>query len=88
VKLNVVSIPCVELLHAKDAAYRRELFPEGVPVVTIEAGRTDLWRRLTGASGLAIGIDHYGASAPGAVNGEEFGFTVPAVAAKIESWLA
>jgi transketolase len=88
VKLNVVSIPCVELLSAQDAGVRLALFPEGVPVVTIEAGLTDPWRALTGASGLAIGIDHYGASAPGPVNAEKFGFTVPAVTAKIEAWLA
>jgi transketolase len=42
---------------------------------------------LTGSAGLAIGIDHYGASAPGGVNGEKFGFTVAAVTAKIEAWL-
>jgi len=88
VKLNVVSIPCVEVLNAQDAKARLELFPEGVPVVTVEAGLTDPWRALTGASGLAIGIDHYGASAPGPVNAEKFGFTVPAVTAKIEAWLA
>jgi transketolase len=88
VKLNVVSIPCAELLHAQDPAYYRDLFPEGVPVATIEAGRTDLWRGLAGPRGLTIGIDRYGASAPGSVNGEEFGFTVAAVTAKIEAWLA
>jgi transketolase len=87
IKLNVVSIPCVEILHAQDAKYQRGLFPEGVPVATIEAGRTDPWRALTGPAGLAIGIDHYGASAPGGVNGEKFGFTVEAVAGKIEAWL-
>jgi transketolase len=87
VKVNVVSIPCVERFHAQDASYRDELFPRGVPVATIEAGRTDLWRALTGPSGLAIGIDHYGASAPGDVNAEKFGFTVPGVVAKIEAWL-
>ena len=57
------------------------------PVATIEAGRTDLWRAFTGPSGLALGIDRYGASAPGAVNAEEFGFTVQAVTAKLEAWL-
>jgi transketolase len=86
-KLNVVSIPCVELFHAQDPAYRAALFPDGVPVATIEAGRTDLWRALTGPTGLAIGIDGYGASAPAAVNAEKFGFTVDAVTAKIAAWL-
>jgi transketolase len=87
IKLNVVSIPCLEILQAQDAKYRHGLFPEGVPVATIEAGRTDVWRALSGPAGLAIGIDRYGASAPGGVNGEKFGFTVEAVAGKIEAWL-
>jgi transketolase len=87
VRLNVVSIPCVEVLNAQDAGVRLDLFPEGVPVATIEAGLTYPWRALTGAAGLAIGIDHYGASAPGPVNAEKFGFTVPAVTAKIAAWL-
>ena len=87
-KLNVVSIPCVELLHAQPAAYHHELFPDGVPVATIEAGRTDPWRALVGPDGLTIGIDHYGASAPAAVNAEKFGFTADAVAGKIAAWLS
>jgi transketolase len=87
VKLNVVSMPCVEIFAAQEASYRSGIFPDGVPVATIEAGCTGLWRALTGSSGLAIGIDRYGASAPGGVNGEKFGFTVPAVTAKIEAWL-
>jgi transketolase len=85
--LNVVSIPCVELFHEQEPAYRAGLFPGGVPVATIEAGRTDLWRALTGPNGLAIGIDSYGASAPASVNAEKFGFTVEAVTAKIAAWL-
>jgi len=86
-KLNVVSIPCVEIFHGQDPAYRNALFPDGVSVATIEAGRTDCWRALTGPKGLTIGIDGYGASAPAAVIAEKFGFTVDAVAAKIATWL-
>jgi transketolase len=87
VKLNVVSIPCVEIFETQDASYRHELFPDGVRVASVEAGRTDPWRALAGPKGLTIGIDRYGASAPGSVNAEHFGFTVEAVTAKIESWL-
>jgi transketolase len=87
-RLNVVSIPCVEIFHAQDRAFRDELFPTGVPVATVEAGRTEPWRALTGPSGLAIGIDDYGASAPAQVNAEKFGFTVDAVTAKIATWLS
>ncbi|HZN53944.1 MAG TPA: transketolase, partial [Candidatus Polarisedimenticolaceae bacterium] len=85
--VDVVSIPCAELFHAQPRPVRDALFPAGVPVVTVEAGRTDPWRALAGPDGLCIGIDRYGASAPGAVNGEKFGFTVDAVTARIEEWL-
>ena len=87
IELAVVSIPCVELFHAQEQAYRDALFPVGVPVVTIEAGRTAPWRALAGPGGLTIGIDRFGASAPSAVNADKFGFTVEAVRAAIEAWL-
>ena len=87
ISINVVSLPCVELFHAQPQAYRDSLFPAGAPVATIEAGRTDPWRALTGPKGLALGIDHYGASAPATVNGEKFGFTVEAVTARLQAWL-
>ena len=87
VKLNVVSIPCVEIFSTQDEKYRASLFPRGVPVATVEAGRTDPWRALAGADGLTIGIDRFGASAPGPVNGEKFGFTVEAVTSSIARWL-
>ena len=87
IRLNVVSIPCVEIFEAQEAAYRDALFPPGVPVATIEAGRTQPWRSLAGRDGLTIGIDRYGASAPGPVNGEKFGFTVESVTERIARWL-
>ena len=87
VELHVVSIPCAEIFAAQDGAYRDALFPPGVPVATIEAGRTTPWRALAGPKGLCLGIDHYGASAPGGVLGEKFGFTVEAVTRAIEEWL-
>jgi transketolase len=42
---------------------------------------------LVGRDGLVIGIDHFGASAPGEVLAEKFGFTGPAVAERVKSWL-
>jgi transketolase len=86
-KINVVSIPCVEIFHAQDPTYRTELLPTGLPVATIAAGRTDLWKALTGPDGLTIGIDTFGASAPSPVNAEKFGFTVDAVTGDIATWL-
>ncbi len=86
-RINVVSIPCVEVFHEQDADYRNALFPRGVPVATIEAGRTDPWRALTGPDGLNIGIDRFGASAPWTVIAEKLGFTPDAVTARIREWL-
>ena len=43
--------------------------------VTIEAGITHGWEKFSGINGLSIGIDHYGASAPGKVLANEYGFT-------------
>jgi transketolase len=86
-KVRVVSALSLEVFAQQDAAYRDGVLPKGVKKVSIEAGRTDPWRGIVGENGLAIGIDHFGASAPDKVLGKEFGFTVDAVTAKIEAWL-
>ncbi|HEY8079111.1 MAG TPA: transketolase, partial [Labilithrix sp.] len=87
-KVRVVSGLCLEVFEQQDEAYRRSVLPKGAKVVSIEAGITEPWRKYTGEGGLAIGLDHFGASAPDKVLGEKFGFTVDAVTAKIQSWLA
>jgi transketolase len=86
-KVNVVSVPCLEIFLEQDPAYRAQLFPSGAPVVTIEAGVTDPWRVLAGTDGLTLGIDRFGASAPAGVLGEEFGFTAESVVRRIREWL-
>ena len=86
-RINVVSVPCLELFRAQRAVYQQRLFPAGVPVATIEAGSTGPWRAIAGPDGLTIGIDHFGASAPAEVNAEEFGFTEEAVTLKVREWL-
>src|SRR5262249_6871016 len=63
-KVRVVSAPCLEIFEQQDAAYRDAVIPRDVKRVSIEAGITLPWRRWVGDSGLSIGIDHYGASAP------------------------
>jgi len=73
---KVVSMPSQELFDGQDEDYRRALLPPGVPVVAIEAGVTFGWERYTGADGAVIGLDRFGASAPGEVVAEKLGFTV------------
>jgi transketolase len=57
----------------------REYLPKGVRKASIEAGRTPPWRAIVGDDGLTLGIDRFGASAPGPVIAEKLGFTVDAV---------
>ncbi len=87
VAARVVSMPSWELFDAQDAAYRASVLPAGAPKLAIEAGSPLAWGRYVGADGAVIGLDHYGASAPGKVVFKEFGFTVENVVAKALSLL-
>ena len=78
---RVVSLPCWERFDAQDAAYRESVLPRGVKArVTIEAGISLGWERYAGDAGAILGIDHFGASAPGPTILANFGFTVDRVA--------
>ncbi|GGD76758.1 transketolase [Croceicoccus mobilis] len=89
---DVLSMPCLELFEAQDAAYKDDLLPHVNPSeilrVSIEAGVTMGWERYTMADGLNIGIDRFGASAPAGDLFERFGFTADTITAKIKERLA
>lgn len=77
---RVVSMPCMELFLKQDKAYQESVIPAAVRArVSLEAGVTMPWYRFVGLDGKALGIDHFGASAPAAVLFKEFGFTVDSV---------
>jgi len=80
---DVVSMPCWSRFDVQDAAYRNDILPEGVFLVSIEAGATLGWERYTGRRGLNIGIDRFGASAPAEDVFGRFGFTAEAIAPRI-----
>ncbi|MFN4114602.1 MAG: transketolase [Sphingomonadaceae bacterium] len=80
---DVVSMPCMELFAAQDAAYRSDLLPDDALKVSIEAGVTHGWERYTGMDGINIGIDRFGASAPAEVLFAKFGFTADAIVPQI-----
>jgi transketolase len=71
----VVSLPCWERFEVQDREYQRSVLGRDAVRVSIEAGATFGWERFLGERGRAIGIDRFGASAPGERNMEEFGFT-------------
>lgn len=79
---RVISMPCMELFLKQDKAYQESVIPTAVRArVSLEAGVTMPWYRFVGLDGKALGIDHFGASAPAAVLFREFGFTVENVVA-------
>ena len=83
VSARVVSLPCWSLFAEQDEAYREEVLPKAIKKrVSVEAAATLGWDKFIGDEGVAIGIDHYGASAPGDEIMKHFGFTAEHVAAK------
>ncbi len=86
--IRVVSMPCMEIFEKQDLQYQSSIIPNrGCLKVTIEAGITHGWEKFSGINGLSIGIDRYGASAPGKVLADEFGFTAEKIESKIKAHL-
>ncbi|MBU2826281.1 transketolase, partial [Acidithiobacillus ferrooxidans] len=84
--VRVVSMPCMNIFAAQDAAYQERVLPSSITKrVAIEAGTTGLWYRYVGLHGAVIGIDHFGASAPAPVLFEKFGFTADNVVAHFQA---
>ena len=79
VGVRVVSMPSWDLFDAQPEPYRREVLPPGVPRLAVEAGRSIGWHAYVGDGGAVIGLDRFGASAPGAVVADKLGFTVDRV---------
>ena len=75
--VSVVSLPSFDLFEAQDEVYKESVLPKAVTKrVAIEAASPFGWERYIGSEGKMIGIDHFGASAPGDFVLEQFGFTV------------
>ncbi|MEP6505936.1 MAG: transketolase C-terminal domain-containing protein, partial [Betaproteobacteria bacterium] len=88
VKVRCVSMPSWDLFDAQPQAYRDSVLPPAVTRrLSVEAGVTLGWERYVGQAGDAIGIDHFGASAPAKVLLEKFGFSADNVVARARSLL-
>lgn len=78
---RLVSMPCMELFREQSEGYQQSVLPASIRArVSIEAGATQPWGAYVGLDGASIGLDHFGASAKGAVLFKEFGFTAENVA--------
>jgi len=80
ISVNVVSFPSWEAFDGQSADYQAEIFPEGLPVLAVEAGTTFGWERYADD---IVGIDRFGASGPAGVLFEKFGFTPDHVAERM-----
>ncbi len=85
---RVVSAPCLERFEEQPAEYRDRVLPPAVRArVSVEAAATFGWRRYVGDGGAAVGIDRFGASAPGDRVMKELGITAENVAARARALL-
>jgi len=77
VKARVVSMPSWELFDEQDAAYQASVLPPEVTArVAVETGVVQGWQKYIGTKGQFVGMNSFGASAPGGVLAKHFGFTV------------
>jgi transketolase len=75
VRCRAISLPSWNLFDRQEEQYKAELFPDGVPILAVEAGATLGWRPYIGPGIHVIGLDRFGASAPGEVVLKELGFS-------------
>jgi transketolase len=81
----VVSFPSWKLFDEQSAEYKASVLPAGVPKLAVEAGATAGWWKYTGLDGDVIGLDRFGASAPGPKVMAELGFSAENVAARAKA---
>jgi transketolase len=86
--VRVVSMPCMELFEAQSGEYRESVIPRDVPArLAVEAGASMSWWKWVGDSGDVVGVDRFGASAPGGTVMKELGFTADSIAARARALL-
>ncbi|MEN8126471.1 MAG: transketolase [Planctomycetota bacterium] len=89
VKAQVVSMPCWELFEQQDAAYKESVLPSSVTArVGVEAALDNGWWKYLGTNGEFVGMNSFGASAPGGLCFEKFGITTGAVVAAAKKSMA
>ncbi len=87
-KVRVVSMPSSTLFDTQDAAYKESILPKAVTKrLSVEAASSFGWHKYIGSEGDTVSIDTFGASAPGGICLEKFGFTVDNVLAKAKALL-
>lgn len=84
INVRVVSAPCLEWFAEQDQSYKESVLSPGLVKISIEVGIAQGWRELIGDSGVAISLEHYGASADAKTLFREFGFSVENIVAQVK----
>jgi len=87
VKVRVVNMASFELFDAQGKAYREKVLPPGIFKIAVEAASPTGWDKYVGDKGTIIGMERFGASAPGSVLFEKFGFTPGAIQKAVKKLL-
>ena len=82
IQSRVVSFPSWKIFEEQTSEYKTSVMPAGVPKLAIEAGATLGWWKYVGLDGDVVGLDRFGASAPGPIAMKELGFNAENVAAR------
>ena len=82
IRAQVVSFPSWKIFEEQTAEYKSSVLPAGVPKLAVEAGATLGWWKYVGLDGDVIGLDRFGASAPGPKVMAELGFSAANIAAR------
>ena len=87
-KVRVVSMPCVELFEEQSESYKEEILPSNIRKrIVVEAAESFGWHKYIGLDGDSVTMSSFGASAPGGLCMEKFGFTVENVLDKSRNLL-
>jgi transketolase len=87
ISVRVVSMPSTTVFDRQDLHYRDCVLPPLLPIVAVEAGAPDLWRKYVGRTGAVVGIDRFGESAPAGELFQLFGLTPERVAKSVSALL-
>jgi transketolase len=87
-RVRVVSMPCMELFEAQSQEYRDQVLPPAVRArLAVEPGASMSWWKWVGIDGDVLGLDRFGASAPGAIVLEKLGFSRENIVARAKALL-
>ena len=87
IKVNVVSMPCLDKFLEADLEYQNKVIQKDLPSIVVEAAHPNSWYKILGRDDFVIGMTTFGESAPAKMLFEEFGFTAGNIVSKAKELL-